>query len=209
MSPQHVVLVTVLIVAFLIIATPIIVRADPSDWMKPTWHLENRTAEQIAADEQKKQGWLANYSKLLNELECLKNLKTEYVPDGACGTPTIEEQLATARQKTMEAAENPSPPCELKGFPGGIIVPDEDYAGEEGTISKGEHTRRCNTDENIFLSNITMPRAMETATTTMMKRTVDDGYTYPKNATAEEKAKIDAEERYLWEKAGRPQGTTG
>lgn len=30
------------------------------------------------------------------------------------------------------------------------------------------------------------------------------GYTYPKNATDEEKAKIDAQERYLWEEAGRP-----
>jgi hypothetical protein len=34
--------------------------------------------------------------------------------------------------------------------------------------------------------------------------TVDDGYTYPKNATEEEKARIDSQERYEWEQAGRP-----
>lgn len=32
----------------------------------------------------------------------------------------------------------------------------------------------------------------------------DDGYVYPENATDTEKAKIDSQERYLWEKADRP-----
>jgi hypothetical protein len=83
----------------------------------------------------------------------------------------------------MEAAENPSPPCELKGFPGGIIVPDEESkAMFPGSITEDEYTRRCNTDENI-LRNMTA-----IANTT----TVDDGYVYPKNATDEEKSAIDA-----------------
>jgi hypothetical protein len=99
---------------------------------------------------------------------------------------TIEQQLQNAREATSLAAQGP--PCKLKDFPGGLIVPDEEYTGEEYTISKGEYTRRCNTDENI-LRNMT---------------TVDDGYTYPKNATETEKAKIDSQERYVWEEAGRP-----
>ncbi|MGC1133445.1 MAG: hypothetical protein WA941_11515 [Nitrososphaeraceae archaeon] len=37
-----------------------------------------------------------------------------------------------------------------------------------------------------------------------MKRTEDDGYTYPKNATEEEKATIDAQEQKAWVDAGRP-----
>jgi hypothetical protein len=45
--------------------------------------------------------------------------------------------------------------------------------------------------------------AAETSTNNMT-RTEDDGYTYPKNATAEEKAAIDTQELQAWEGAGRP-----
>jgi len=34
--------------------------------------------------------------------------------------------------------------------------------------------------------------------------TEDDGYVYRDNATVEEKAKIDSQQRFLWEQAGRP-----
>ena len=37
-----------------------------------------------------------------------------------------------------------------------------------------------------------------------LRRTVDDGYVYPKNATEEEKAAIDAQEYQRWVEAGRP-----
>jgi hypothetical protein len=102
------------------------------------------------------------------------------VPDGACGTPTIEEQLQRAREYTSLAEQGP--PCKLKNFTGGIIDSDE-------------YDRRCNTNENIL-------RNMTTITNTTT--TEDDGYTYPKNATETEKAKIDSQERYVWEEAGRP-----
>ena len=43
-----------------------------------------------------------------------------------------------------------------------------------------------------------------TAEANSTRITVDDGYTYPANATSEEKAAIDAIEIQAWEEAGRP-----
>jgi nuclear transport factor 2 (NTF2) superfamily protein len=42
------------------------------------------------------------------------------------------------------------------------------------------------------------------ATALANQKTEDDGYVYHDNATVEERAKVDSQQRYLWEKADRP-----
>ena len=102
---------------------------------------------------------------------------------GQCGSPTIEQQLQIARDAIQEAENRP--PCKLKNFTGGIVDSDE-------------YDRRCNTEENILLNMTT------NIMTNSSRRTVDDGYTYPENATDEEKAAIDAQEFKAWVEAGTP-----
>jgi len=158
----------------LLVTTVPTVKVLALEWWQPI--PDNRTAEQKAKDAAADKEALAAIQESLSRLECLKNHKTEYVEAGQCGTPTIEQQLQNAREATSLAAQ--SPPCKLKNFTGGIITMEE-------------WTERCNTNENI-LRNMTMTT------------TEDDGYTYPKNATEEEKKAIDAQQYKAWIEAGRP-----
>ena len=176
-------LILVATLALLLVVVPA-VKAWALEWWEPTFHLDNRTAAQKAADEKELREWLTEYNKGLQEIECLVAHQDEPVADqkAACLPPEmpIEQQLQNAREATSLAAQNP--PCKLKNFTGGIITSEE-------------LTERCNTDENI-LRNMT--------TIANKTTTVDDGYVYPKNATNEEKSAIDAQEYEAWLKAGKP-----
>jgi hypothetical protein len=66
---------------------------------------DNRTAEQKAQDAKDLPKIRADMSRILSELDCLNNLKTEYVHAGDCGTPTVEQQLAQAREATIRAQQ--------------------------------------------------------------------------------------------------------
>ena len=66
---------------------------------------------------------------------------------------------------------------------------------EEVSAEQTQEVREC----NALIKAVGLEQA--NCTTPI---TVDDGYTYPPNATAEEKAAIDAQEYKAWEEAGRP-----